>query len=334
VGQVEFQNERYRGVVFCARTNKFRNPQTGKKVQRPAEKSIRVEMPEQRIVSEKLWNAVQERLAFVSRKWGVQGRKGGMMNSRAASSPYIFSGLLKCGVCGGNCVLISGVSRGHRSATYGCPFHSTRGTCTNTRTVARDSLERELLAKLQRDVLSDAAIDYVLDRVGHEINKRFAALNGEMDSMRRRKEKLESELRNLSRTIADGLDSVSIRAAITERESELSSITQKTLGRNKDSVHTQVSGLRKFVEHNLRHIRRLITREYGNPIVVREELAKHIESIRLFPEGKGREIRYKGSWKVLGLRLQGVCRGPESDWLRRPFQGRALPMSYLGTGAA
>jgi hypothetical protein len=257
-----------------------------------------------------------------------------MMNSRAASSPYIFSGLLKCGVCGGNCVLISGVSRGHRSATYGCPFHSTRGTCTNTRTVARDSLERELLAKLQRDVLSDAAIDYVLDRVGHEINKRFAALNGEMDSMRRRKEKLESELRNLSRTIADGLDSVSIRAAITERESELSSITQKTLGRNKDSVHTQVSGLRKFVEHNLRHIRRLITREYGNPIVVREELAKHIESIRLFPEGKGREIRYKGSWKVLGLRLQGVCRGPESDWLRRPFQGRALPMSYLGTGAA
>ena len=112
------------------------------------------------------------------------------------------------------------------------------------------------------------------------------------------------------------------------------SITQKTLGRNKDSVHEQVSGLRKFVEHNLRHIRRLITGKYGNPIVVRQELAKHIESITLFPEGKGREIRYKGSWKILGVRLQGVCRGPESDWLRRPFQGRALPMSYLGTGAA
>ena len=31
-------------------------------------------------------------------------------------------------------------------------------------------------------------------------------------------------------------------------------------------------------------------------------------------------------------RQYGVCRGPESDWLRRPFQGRALPMSYLGTG--
>src|SRR5271168_5099549 len=28
---------------------------------------------------------------------------------------------------------------------------------------------------------------------------------------------------------------------------------------------------------------------------------------------------------------EGWCRGPESDWLRRPFQGRALPVSYLGT---
>jgi hypothetical protein len=100
------------------------------------------------------------------------------------------------------------------------------------------------------------------------------------------------------------LDSVSIRAAITEREAELSSITQKTLGRNKDSVHAQVSGLRKFVEHNLRHIRRLISGKYGNPVVVRQELAKHIESIRLFPEGKGREIRYKGSWRI----LEGVYR--------------------------
>ena len=28
----------------------------------------------------------------------------------------------------------------------------------------------------------------------------------------------------------------------------------------------------------------------------------------------------------------GMCRGAESNCLRRPFQGRALPVSYLGTG--
>jgi hypothetical protein len=140
--------------------------------------------------------------------------------------------------------------------------------------VARDTLEKELLAKLQRDVLSDAAIDYVLDKVGQEIGKRFASLDGEMNAIKKRKAVLKSELQNLGQAFAIGFDSPTIRAEIAKREAELSSITEKTLGRSKDSVHAQVSGLREFVEHNLRHIRRLISGKYGNPAVVRQELAK------------------------------------------------------------
>jgi hypothetical protein len=91
-----------------------------------------------------------------------------------------------------------------------------------------------------------------------------------------------------------------LSAEIAKRESELSSITEKTLSQKQGSVHAQVSGLRKFVEHNLRHIRRRITGKYGNPIVVRQELAKHIKSITLMPEGKGGAIKYRGEWKLLG----------------------------------
>jgi len=39
----------------------------------------------------------------------------------------------------------------------------------------------------------------VLDPVGQDIGKRFAALGGEMEGMRRRKKDPESELTNLSR---------------------------------------------------------------------------------------------------------------------------------------
>jgi hypothetical protein len=122
-----------------------------------------------------------------------------LMNARAASSPYIFSGLLKCGLCGNNFTLVSGTARSCRSGRYGCPFQAARGICKNSRLVARDVLEKDLLAKLQRDVLSDAAVDDVLDRVGQDIGKRFAALGGEMEGMRRRKKDPESELTNLSR---------------------------------------------------------------------------------------------------------------------------------------
>jgi hypothetical protein len=51
---------------------------------------------------------------------------------------------------------------------------------------------------------------------------------------------------------------------------------------------------------SLRNIRELIAGKHGNPQAVRGELARHIESITFLPEGEGREIRYKGSWKLLG----------------------------------
>jgi len=53
------RNERYRGVNVWGRTQKDRNPETGKKVSRAAPESrlCRVEVPEWRIVPEELWQA-------------------------------------------------------------------------------------------------------------------------------------------------------------------------------------------------------------------------------------------------------------------------------------
>jgi site-specific DNA recombinase len=298
--RVILRNERYRGVLTWSKTRKLSNPQSGKKVRRarPESEWVRVEMPEQRIVPEKLWLAVQERLAYVNRVYGARGRKGGLMNSRAASSPYIFSGLLKCGVCGANYTLVSGAGTNHRSASYGCPNRAFRGTCKNARRVERDTLEGELLSKLQRDVLSDAAIDYVLEKLEQEIAKRYAALDGEMDGMKKRKAVLETEIRNLSRAIAGGPGEVpSLRAAIVEREAEISALATKTLGRKKGSVHEQIVGLRKFVREGLGDIRELLSGKHSNTFAVRQELARHVDSITLLPDGDA--IRYKGKWKLL-----------------------------------
>lgn len=115
----------------------------------------------------------------------------------------------------------------------------------------------------QSRVLSDAAIDYVLARLEDEIEKRFAALHGEINSMQRRKTVLEAELKNLSRAIADGMDSPSIRAAITERETEISAITSKTLGQKKRSVHAQVKRLRRFVRDSVGDIRALLAGKHA-----------------------------------------------------------------------
>ena len=63
---------------------------------RPADDWIRQERPELTIVDAELWDAVQTRLAEVNAP--ASGQRGGP--GRAAYSPYLLSGLLRCGVCG------------------------------------------------------------------------------------------------------------------------------------------------------------------------------------------------------------------------------------------
>jgi hypothetical protein len=45
---------------------------------------------------------------------------------------------------------------------------------------------------------------------------------GNLEEMRRRKAKLEAELRNLTSVVAGGMDSPSLRQGIIEREAEIS----------------------------------------------------------------------------------------------------------------
>jgi hypothetical protein len=53
------------------------------------------------------------------------------------------------------------------------------------------------------------------------------------------------------------------------------------------------------------------------------------------PEGGLRsiwELKFPRSDMLGAERTLGWCRGAELNCLRRPFQGRALPVSYPGTG--
>jgi len=167
--------------------------------------------------------------------------------------------------------------------------------------ISREQLEAELLTKLQHDVLSDAAVGYTLEKVEREVEKRLAAVSGEVDQMRRRKAVLETEIKNLSRAIASGPEDVqSLRAEIVEREREISAITAKTLGTKQASIHEQMVGLRKFVKESLRDIRELIGGKHTNAAVVRQELARHIDAITLLPDDDGASVKYKGKWHLVG----------------------------------
>jgi hypothetical protein len=98
--------------------------------------------------------------------------------------------------------------------------------------------------------------------------------------------------------IAGGMDSPSLRQGITEREAEVSSLTARGLGCGKNSVHSQIRTLRKFVEANLGDLRTLLSTQ-ANAVAMRMVLAKHVKEIVLSPGDEG-EIKYTGNWDLLG----------------------------------
>jgi hypothetical protein len=150
---------------------------------------------------------------------------------------------------------------------------------------------------LQSSVLSPAAIDHVIHKLEIELSKKLSRVDGDFENTRRKKARLENELRNLTTAIADGLDSPTLRAGIVAREKEIADLTAKVLGDKTGSVHARIRKLRKFVESSLADVRELLATN-GNPALVRMALAKHIEAINIGSDESER-IVYRGAFKLL-----------------------------------
>jgi len=108
----------------------------GKKVQsallsgvRPENEWRIVQREELRIIDQELWQRVSDRLSCL-KDFYVGRRKPGLLQ-RSATSGYLFSGLLKCGKCGGHLVIITGNKGPGQYRKYGCSQHFYRGACSN-----------------------------------------------------------------------------------------------------------------------------------------------------------------------------------------------------------
>ena len=117
-------NALYVGRLEWNRCSYVKDPRTGKKVARPnpRERWEIVPVPELRIVSDELWDAVKARQVEV-RIVMSRDADGNALN-RAHRRKYLLSGLLECGVCGGGYTIID-------AANYGCATHRSKGTCSN-----------------------------------------------------------------------------------------------------------------------------------------------------------------------------------------------------------
>jgi site-specific DNA recombinase len=136
-------NEAYTGRLLYNRTTFIKDPETGRRISRPLPASERVatEMPELRIISDELWQAAVARKA----------RYAGMPAHIARRPRHVFSGLVRCTLCGGPFTVVD-------RARMGCSAHREKHRCGNNRTVQLDELERRVFDGLRRHLLAPESI--------------------------------------------------------------------------------------------------------------------------------------------------------------------------------
>ena len=127
-------NELYVGRLVWNRQRFVKDPDSGKRISRlnPESEWIVQEVPHLRIVDDALWHAVKERQEATSRKRAEgRGRCSQFRFWEHQRPKYLFSGLAKCGCCGGGFSMISE----HPARLLD---GRNKGTCDNRTNIRRD----------------------------------------------------------------------------------------------------------------------------------------------------------------------------------------------------
>jgi DNA invertase Pin-like site-specific DNA recombinase len=215
-------NSTYIGSPMFDKTKWVKDPTTGKRLRtmRPKEEWKTVNLPELRIIDDETWIKCDKRIrakkaiADENRKNG-KGSANGKGCSSSAPSKYLFSGLLKCGVCGANYTMVN-------KTKYGCAFHKDRGNsvCSNNLQIKRSTVEGELLTGIKRELLSEEAyLDF-------EKNVRASLKSGAPDAslIKKKIADTQKEIDNLIKAIMGGIDSPSVKAALRDSEQKLKDV--------------------------------------------------------------------------------------------------------------
>jgi site-specific DNA recombinase len=153
-------NELYIGRRVWNRQEFVKDPRTGKRQARPNSEAAfeYADVPDLRIVPQDLWEAAKAR---------QQSRKIKQTATKAwerRKPRFLFSGLIKCGCCGGGYSTIS-------TDRFGCSNSRNKGTsvCTNRTTMARKDMEDKILTSLSDHLMDPALVrafaeEYIAER--------------------------------------------------------------------------------------------------------------------------------------------------------------------------
>jgi site-specific DNA recombinase len=294
-------NEKYIGKYIWNKRKQIRNPKTGRKelIPRPEAEWESVYRSELVIVSNDLWAAAHESLHDANKF--LTGKRRGGMNRTGASRRYIFSGLMKCGVCGGKINIIGGKPP---YAQYGCHNNRFLDSCQNRLTITQRGLEQQLLAQLSNGLqdprlaahLSSEFEEQLKTAYENEAKLAQEAANSAND-LRARRSVLQTKMKNVLDAIVDFGPSSDLKERHQELQTEFAALERKLLPRVKPVLYT-AEQIRTFLDRKMTDITAVLA---GDPELAKREIQKRVKELILTPFGTdvGRGYEVTGDLSLL-----------------------------------
>jgi DNA invertase Pin-like site-specific DNA recombinase len=218
------RNPKYNGDWTWNRSRWLTNRKTGKRryETNPLDKYVESRRPELRIISDELWSKVVAR--FEAQKHSGKPKRGGIRNH------HLFSGLLKCEICGANYVIVMKTSR--NDPVYGCSINWNRGAkvCPNNARVRKSEVEGVLLKNIKGQLLNPNQ----LQQLAQLVNEKIAALSkcepARLQILRKQEAQLMAEIENIARFIESRSEySAILDRRLSEKENALQKV-QREIG--------------------------------------------------------------------------------------------------------
>ena len=208
-------NQAYIGYVVWGRVSMVKHPDTGKRISRPnpPEKWVVAENQALRIVDDATWSAVQV----------VKSNFCNLSTRKQRRPKRLLSGLVKCGVCGGNMTLVKG---GH----YGCNTHREAGksVCTNNRFMKVDRLDKLVLSGIKDKLLDPSRIKEFVREYHRHTKKMLREQAKQAGSLQKELTAVKLKISNLMKLAESGNAPASVLERLNDLELEQNELSKRT----------------------------------------------------------------------------------------------------------
>jgi site-specific DNA recombinase len=298
-------NEMYVGRLVWNRLSYAKDPETGKRRSRAnaSDAIITVETPELAIVSTELWEAAKARQAGLDER--IAAKKQAAPTSEVPipfwskrRPRYLFSGLMRCGVCGGG---FSKISEAH----FGCSTARNKGeaVCANRLTIRRDTLESTVMDGLRSRLMDPTLFKVFAEEFAAEWNRLQAEAGANLSRLRSERERICRQIDRLVDAIADGEPAARLTGKLKELERRRLELEREleTTAAPAPRLHPNIAeAYRRKVEE----LHAALKADDAGP--ARELVRGLIDAIVLVPEDGRLRVEVRGELAAI-LRLSGCA---------------------------